>query len=89
LTIPKRGAKIEEKGRYVIKVEEGSVSMEEDKTKEERYNEVFIAHKSLDEKVQKLHEKTHLTVEEEMEMALLKKKKLYLKDLMESIKQEP
>ena len=63
--------------------------MEEIKTKEERYNEVFIAHKSLDEKVQRLHEKTHLTDDEEIEMTLLKKKKLYLKDLMERIKQEP
>ena len=63
--------------------------MEEDKTKEERYNEVLIAHKSLDEKVKKLNEKPHLTVEEEMELAQLKKKKLYLKDLMERIKQEP
>lgn len=63
--------------------------MEEDKSKEERYNEAFIAHKSLDEKVQKLHEKIHLTDEDEMEMMLLKKKKLYLKDLMERIKEEP
>jgi uncharacterized protein YdcH (DUF465 family) len=63
--------------------------MEEIKTKEERYKEVFMAHKSLDEKVQRLHEKTHLTDDEEMEMTLLKKKKLYLKDLMERIKQEP
>jgi uncharacterized protein YdcH (DUF465 family) len=79
---------MEEKGRNKIKGEE-DLSMEEDKTKEERYNEVLIAHKSLDEKVKKLNEKLHLTVEEEMELAQLKKKKLYLKDLMERIKQEP
>jgi uncharacterized protein YdcH (DUF465 family) len=63
--------------------------MEEDKTKEERYNEVFLAHKSLDEKVTKLQEKTPLTDEDEVELIQLKKKKLYLKDLMERIKQEP
>jgi uncharacterized protein YdcH (DUF465 family) len=79
---------MKEKGQNKIKGEEDP-SMEEDKTKEERYNEAFIAHKSLDEKVQKLHEKTHLTDAEEIEMTLLKKKKLYLKDLMERIKQEP
>ena len=63
--------------------------MDEDKTKEERYNEVLMAHKALDEKVKKLNEKLHLTNEEEMELTRLKKKKLYLKDLMERIKQEP
>ena len=63
--------------------------MEEIKSKEERYNEVLTAHKALDEKVKKLNEKFHLTDEEEMELTLLKKKKLYLKDLMERIKQEP
>ncbi len=63
--------------------------MDEDKTKEERYNEVLMAHKALDEKVKKLHEKFHLTDEEEMELAQLKKKKLYLKDMMERIREEP
>jgi len=63
--------------------------MEEIKTKKERYNEVCIAHKSLDEKLKRLYEKTHLSDDEEMEMKLLKKKKLYLKDMMEKIQQEP
>ena len=62
--------------------------MDDDKTKEERYNEVFMAHKALDEKVKTLQEKFHLTAEEEMELVQLKKKKLYLKDMMERIKQE-
>ncbi len=63
--------------------------MEEIKTKEERYNEVCIAHRSLDEKLKRFYEKTHLSDDEEMEMKLLKKKKLYLKDMMEKIQQEP
>jgi hypothetical protein len=62
--------------------------MEEVKTKEERYNEARIMHKSLDEKLQMLQEKPHLTEDEELEMKLLKKKKLYFKDIMERIKGE-
>ena len=66
----------------------GVISMEEVKTKEERYNEARIMHKSLDEKLQMLQEKPHLTEDEELEMKLLKKKKLYFKDIMERIKGE-
>jgi len=63
--------------------------MEESKSKEERYNEARIMHKSLDEKLQMLQEKPYLTEDEELEIKLLKKKKLYFKDLMEKIKEEP
>jgi hypothetical protein len=35
-----------------------------------------------------LQEKPHLTEDEELEMKLLKKKKLYFKDIMERIKGE-
>jgi len=63
--------------------------MEEVKSKEERYNEARIMHKSLDEKLQMLQEKPYLTEDEELEIKLLKKKKLYFKDLMEKIKEEP
>lgn len=62
--------------------------MEESKSKEERYNEARIMHKSLDEKLQMLQAKPYLTEDEELEMKLLKKKKLYFKDLMEQIKEE-
>ena len=62
--------------------------MEEGKSKEERYNEARIMHKSLDEKLQMLQAKPYLTEDEELEMKLLKKKKLYFKDLMEQIKEE-
>jgi len=62
--------------------------MEEAKNKEERYNEARIMHKSLDEKLQMLQAKLYLTEDEELEMKLLKKKKLYFKDMMERIKEE-
>lgn len=58
------------------------------KSKDERYNEARIMHKSLDEKLQMLQEKSYLTDDEELEMKLLKKKKLYFKDIMEKIKKE-
>jgi hypothetical protein len=62
--------------------------MSETKSKEERYNEARILHKSLDEKLQMLQEKPYLTEDEELEIKLLKKKKLYFKDMMERIKEE-
>lgn len=62
--------------------------MEESKSKEEQYNEARILHKSLDEKVQILQTKAYLTDDEELELKLLKKKKLYFKDLMEKITEE-
>ncbi len=62
--------------------------MEEKKSKEERYNEARILHKSLDEKLQTLQAKPYLTEDEELEVKLLKKKKLYFKDMMERISSE-
>ncbi|OPY70505.1 MAG: hypothetical protein A4E57_00508 [Syntrophorhabdaceae bacterium PtaU1.Bin034] len=62
--------------------------MSEDKSKEELYNEARILHKSLDEKLQMLQEKPYLTEDEELEVKLLKKKKLYFKDMVERLKQE-
>ena len=63
--------------------------MEEAKSKEKRYNEARIMHKSLDEKLQMLQAKHCLTDDEELEMKLLKKKKLYYKDMMEKISEKP
>ncbi|HNQ62996.1 MAG TPA: DUF465 domain-containing protein [Syntrophorhabdaceae bacterium] len=62
--------------------------MSETKSKEEMYNEARILHKSLHEKLQTLQEKPYLTPDEELEIKLLKKKKLYFKDMMERIKQD-
>jgi hypothetical protein len=62
--------------------------MEETKSKEELYNEARVLHKSLHEKLQMLQEKPFLTDDEELEVRLLKKKKLYFKDTMERLKQE-
>ena len=62
--------------------------MEERKSIEEQYNEARILHKSLDEKLQTLQEKAYLTEDEEMEVKLLKKRKLHYKDIMERLKGE-
>jgi hypothetical protein len=62
--------------------------MEEEKSKEDRYNEARILHKSLHEKLQMLQAKPFLTPDEELEVKLLKKRKLYFKDIMESLKDE-
>ena len=60
---------------------------DEKKSSEERYNEARILHKSLDEKLQMLLAKPYLTEDEELEIKLLKKKKLYFKDIMEKIRE--
>jgi hypothetical protein len=60
--------------------------MEESTNREEQYNEARAMHQSLDEKLQILQEKPFLTTAEEQEMKVLKKRKLYYKDLMESLK---
>jgi hypothetical protein len=62
--------------------------MEKEKSREERYNEARILHQSLHDKIQILQEKPYLTDDEELELKLLKKKKLYLKDLMEKLQEE-
>jgi hypothetical protein len=62
--------------------------MEEVKSAEEQYNEARILHKSLDEKLQTLLEKAYLTTDEELEVKLLKKRKLFYKDTMERVKEK-
>lgn len=62
--------------------------MEEQKSKEDLYNEARVLHKSLDEKLQQLQEKAYLTDDEELEIKLLKKRKLHYKDMMEQLKAE-
>ncbi len=63
--------------------------MEEDtKSKEEQYNEARIMHKACDDKILLLQEKPYLTADEEVEVKLLKKRKLHYKDIIESLKKE-
>ena len=61
---------------------------EEIKSKEERYSEARSLHQSYDEKLRALQEKPYLTAEEELEVKLLKKRKLYCKDIMERLRGE-
>ncbi len=61
---------------------------EDAKSKEEQYNEARIMHKACDEKILILQEKPYLTDDEELEVKLLKKRKLHYKDIMEELRKE-
>ncbi len=62
--------------------------MEGQKSKEELYEEARTLHRSLDKKLRTLQEKPYLTEDEELEVKLLKKKKLHYKDIMENLREE-
>ncbi len=62
--------------------------MEPNKSKEEQYNEARILHKSVADKIEILQAKPFLTEDEEVEVKLLKKRKLHYKDIMEGLKEE-
>jgi len=62
--------------------------MEGQKSKEELYEEARALHRSLDKKLRTLQEKPYLTEDEELEVKLLKKKKLHYKDMMENLREE-
>ena len=62
--------------------------MADEKTREELYKEARILHKLLHEKLEVLQQKPYLTADEELEVKLLKKKKLFYKDRMEELKGE-
>jgi hypothetical protein len=63
--------------------------MGEAKTKQPIYEDAKTQHTSLDRRLQMLLKKPYLTEKEELEMRVLKKKKLYYKDIMERISEEP
>lgn len=62
--------------------------MENGKSKEQLYNEAKLFHSSLDRRLRMLLRKGFLSDNEELEIKLLKKKKLYYKDIMEGLKEE-
>ena len=61
---------------------------EETKSKEEEYDEARSLHKSCDERILMLQEKPYLTDDEELEVKLLKKRKLHYKDIIEKLRTE-
>jgi hypothetical protein len=62
--------------------------MEQSESKEDIYNRVKTQHATLDRRLQMLMKKSYLTSDEEMEVKVLKKKKLYFKDIMERVGEE-
>ena len=58
--------------------------MENIENKEETYNRAKNQHALLDRRLQMLLKKPYLTAEEELEIRVLKKKKLYYKDVMDN-----
>jgi hypothetical protein len=59
--------------------------MENIENKEETYNRAKNQHASLDRRLQMLLKKPYLTADEELEIRVLKKKKLFLKDTMDNV----
>lgn len=58
--------------------------MEDSESKEEIYNQAKNHHLLLDRRLQMLLKKPYLTEKEELEVRVLKKKKLYYKDVMDN-----
>jgi hypothetical protein len=59
--------------------------MEKGGSKGELYNDAKRVHTSLDLRLQMLLKKAYLSDREELEMKLVKKRKLYYKDMMERL----
>jgi hypothetical protein len=59
-----------------------------ERTKEEMYRDAKEQHAALDTRLQMLLKKPYLTTDDELEIMVLKKKKLYFKDLMEKAGEE-
>ncbi len=62
-----------------------TIQMDNAESKEEIYKQYKGQHATLDRRIKMLLKKSYLTEDEEREIKVLKKKKLYYKDLMESL----
>lgn len=62
--------------------------MKEASSSEDLYNRAKTLHTSLDRRLRMLLRKPYLTDEEELEIKMLKKRKLYYKDIMERVREE-
>jgi hypothetical protein len=62
--------------------------MGESKGKDELYNQAKDLHTSLDRRLRMLLRKSFLSEDEELEMKVLKKRKLFYKDIMEGLKKD-
>jgi hypothetical protein len=62
--------------------------MEKGETKEDIYARAKNQHSTLDRRLQMLLRKPFLTADEDLEIKVLKKRKLYFKDIMERAKEE-
>ena len=62
--------------------------MEKDWGKEDFYEAVKGLHVSLDRRLKMLLRKSFLSEDEEIEMKVIKKRKLYCKDIMEGFRDE-
>lgn len=62
--------------------------MGDGKSKDELYNQAKGLHTSLDRRLRMLLRKSCLSEDEELEMKVLKKRKLFYKDIMEGLKKD-
>lgn len=62
--------------------------MKQGESKEDIYSQAKSQHETLDRRLQMLLKKPYLTADEEREVMVLKKKKLYFKDIMERVGEE-
>ena len=60
----------------------------QEESKEDIYNRAKDQHAILDSRLQMLLKKPYLNEDEELEVKVLKKKKLYFKDIMERMSEE-
>ncbi|OPY81006.1 MAG: hypothetical protein A4E65_01298 [Syntrophorhabdus sp. PtaU1.Bin153] len=62
--------------------------MEQGESRDDIYNGAKTRHATLERRLQMLLKKPYLTADEEFEVKVVKKKKLYFKDIMERVGEE-